>query len=224
MTEKRFRLGADFDGFNNIYDNERTIGCERTIYATKMVKLLNELHEENKELKSKYSEQCIQLDFLKDENRHMKSVLKENKELKSILQDMGLIMSNEEVKNVRDEIASKLIKPLCKGNGFDVDVNTENGFTIIPKEVNNAENKRYDVIYEKEPRGQVVTDNGIPCTARTCCTRLNWLEEENTRLKDKYERKDRQLQRAKKDIRKYTDYFMNELNWDCDRIIKRVFR
>ena len=43
--------------------------------------------------------------------------------------------------------------------------------------------KRYDVIYEKEPRGQVVTDNGIPCTARTCCTRLNRLEEENQQLK-----------------------------------------
>lgn len=47
-----------------------------------------------------------------------------------------------------------------------------------------TENKRYDVIYEKEPRGQVVTDNGIPCTARTCCTRLNWLEEENKELKN----------------------------------------
>ena len=46
-----------------------------------------------------------------------------------------------------------------------------------------TENKRYDVIYEKEPRGQVVTDNGIPCTARTCCTRLNILEEENEQLK-----------------------------------------
>ena len=43
-------------------------------------------------------------------------------------------------------------------------------------------NKRYDVIYEKEPRGQVVTDEGIPCTARTCCTRLNQLEEENKLL------------------------------------------
>lgn len=61
----------------------------------------------------------------------------ENKELKSILQDIGLIMTNEEVKNVRDEISSKLIKPLCEENGFDVDVNTENGFTIIPKGVNN---------------------------------------------------------------------------------------
>ena len=43
--------------------------------------------------------------------------------------------------------------------------------------------QRYDVTYEKEPRGQVVTDNGIPCTARTCCTRLNRLEEENEELK-----------------------------------------
>ena len=46
-----------------------------------------------------------------------------------------------------------------------------------------TENKRYDVIYEKEPKGQVVTDEGIPCTARTCCTRLNCLTEENKELK-----------------------------------------
>ena len=53
-----------------------------------------------------------------------------------------------------------------------------------------TENKRYDVIYEKEPRGQVVTDNGIPCTARTCCTRLNRLEEENKELKAKVDDKE----------------------------------
>jgi len=53
---------------------------------------------------------------------------------------------------------------------------------------------------------------------------LQRVEEENKELKDKYERKDRQLKRTKKDIEKYTDYFMNELNWDCDRIIKEVFR
>ena len=47
------------------------------------------------------------------------------------------------------------------------------------------ENKRYDVIYEKEPRGQVVTIDGVPCTARTCCTRLNRLEEENKELKER---------------------------------------
>ena len=43
--------------------------------------------------------------------------------------------------------------------------------------------KRYDVINMAEPRGQSVTDNGIPCTARTCCTRLNRLTEENEQLK-----------------------------------------
>ena len=56
-----------------------------------------------------------------------------------------------------------------------------------------TENKRYDVIYEKEPRGQMVTDNGILCTARTCCTRLNWLEEENKRLKERNNRQAKQL-------------------------------
>ena len=56
------------------------------------------------------------------------------------------------------------------------------------------------------------------------CDLMNELNNENTILKEKYERKDRQLQRAKKDTRKYTDYFMNELNWDCDRIIEEVFR
>ena len=60
--------------------------------------------------------------------------------------------------------------------------------------------------------------------AKSLIDELNELAEENQLLKDKYERKDRQLQRAKKDVRKYTDYFMNELNWDCDRIIKEVFR
>lgn len=53
---------------------------------------------------------------------------------------------------------------------------------------------------------------------------LNEQHETIQRLKDQYERKDRQLKRTKKDIQKYTDYFMNELEWDCDRIIKEVFR
>ena len=63
------------------------------------------------------------------------------------------------------------------------------------------------------------------------CILLNELNDENEQLKRKnkflknqYERKDRQLHRTKKDIEKYTDYFMNELNWDCERIIKEVFK
>ena len=92
MTEKRFRLGADFDGFNNIYDNERTIGCERTIYATKMVKLLNELYEENQRLKQ-YTKQVLQnhLDGWKgvynpiDENEVVEINI-----VKSIAEDLGV--------------------------------------------------------------------------------------------------------------------------------------
>ena len=43
---------------------------------------MNELNDENKELKEQLSEQGTQLDFLQDENRHMRTVLEENKELK----------------------------------------------------------------------------------------------------------------------------------------------
>jgi hypothetical protein len=43
--------------------------------------------------------------------------------------------------------------------------------------------KRYDVIDKEEPRGQSVTYDGIPCTARHCCTNLNRLTEENEQLK-----------------------------------------
>lgn len=51
--------------------------------------------------------------------------------------------------------------------------------------------KQYDVIYEKEPRGQIVTDDGIPCTARTCCTRLNRLTEENKELQEQVQEQER---------------------------------
>ena len=54
--------------------------------------------------------------------------------------------------------------------------------------------------------------------------KIEQLRKENQTFQDQYERKDRQLKRTKKDIEKYTDYFMNELNWDCDRIIKEVFK
>ena len=46
-----------------------------------------------------------------------------------------------------------------------------------------TEKQLYNVINEAEPRGQSVTYEGIPCTARTCVTRLNRLTEENEQLK-----------------------------------------
>ena len=48
--------------------------------------------------------------------------------------------------------------------------------------------KRYDVIDKEEPRGQSVTYDGIPCTARHCCTNLNRLTEENEQLKKELQR------------------------------------
>lgn len=79
--------------------------------------------------------------------------------------------------------------------------------------------------------GDYSIDNTIQFVIETVEFKLNQLEDENEQLKRKnkflknqYERKDRQLHRTKKDIEKYTDYFMNELNWDCDRIIKEVFK
>ena len=42
---------------------------------------------------------------------------------------------------------------------------------------------RYTIIDEEEPRKQSVAYEGIPCTARTCVTRLNHLTRENKQLK-----------------------------------------
>lgn len=50
-----------------------------------------------------------------------------------------------------------------------------------------TEKPLYDVIDKAEPRGQSVTYEGIPCTARTCVTRLNRLTEENEQLKKREE-------------------------------------
>ena len=42
---------------------------------------------------------------------------------------------------------------------------------------------KWDIIDKEEPRKQSVTMNGIPCTARHCCTYLNRLTKENEELK-----------------------------------------
>ena len=60
--------------------------------------------------------------------------------------------------------------------------------------------KRYDVIDKEEPRGQSVTYNGIPCTARHCCTNLNKLTEENEQLKSKNRGLQSELQIFKEDV------------------------
>ena len=104
MSEKRFTLMSVVNFDYGINDNDKPIGSLANICD-----LLNGLHEENKQLK------------------------KENQEYKSILQDIGMLMSDDGVKNIRNEMANKFLKPLFKSNGFDVDIDCTNGFTIIPK-------------------------------------------------------------------------------------------
>jgi hypothetical protein len=52
-----------------------------------LIKLLNELHEENIELH-------IQNDFLKDENQHMRDLVNENKQLKKQLESEHTMLDN----------------------------------------------------------------------------------------------------------------------------------
>ena len=43
-------------------------------------------------------------------------------------------------------------------------------------------NDKYTVINKKEPRGQSIAENGIPCTAILCATQLNRLSQNNEKL------------------------------------------
>ena len=90
MTEKRF-----------------TINDCRVLSDEQVLKILNQLTEENEQLKSKYSEQCIQLDFLKDENQHMRDLVNENRQLKK---------ENKELQSDRDYWKT-LAQSLARTNG-----------------------------------------------------------------------------------------------------------
>ena len=133
MTEKQYGLIPNWCIYENID------GIEKWLKLDEVCNLLNELHEENENLKQANSqlakvnrEGVKKVQKLAKENEELKQ---QNQQYKALLQDMGLLMSNKEVKDIRNNIADKLIKPLLKENGFDVDVDTTDGFNIIPKEV-----------------------------------------------------------------------------------------
>lgn len=124
MTEKKYRVHDwvkfQYSEIGEYIDENHT---DRPLRNDIIVDLLNELDTQCSQLE-KNNEQ------LKKENEQLK---KENHELKAILQDMGMLMSDEEIVNIRNEIADKFLKPLLNDNGFNVDVDTSNGFTIIPR-------------------------------------------------------------------------------------------
>lgn len=112
MTEKRFKHNGSL-----IFENGKVLN------TLEVVDLLNTFNDENEQLKH---DATVLIQANQDYRR-------ENEKLKLLLQDMGLLMSDKEVVDIRNDIADKLIKPLLKGNGFDVDVDTNDGFVIIPK-------------------------------------------------------------------------------------------
>lgn len=106
MTEKRFTHKKWYNE-GQLFDGEDPFAIV-DVYnqADKICDKLNELHEENQEL--------LQLKYL--------------------LQDVGIIPKENDILKIRKEIASKFLKPLFINNGYDVDINVEDGFTISPKE------------------------------------------------------------------------------------------
>lgn len=70
-------------------------------------------------------------------------------------------------------------------------------------------NDKYTVINRKEPRGQSVAENGIPCTARHCVTQLNRLFRDNEKLELKIVRLESKL-KAIEFVLKYDDRKLNK--------------
>lgn len=85
MTKKRFTLTFDDKIVDNLTGIIHDVHSGYDV-AMDLSGLLNELNDENEQLQHIVGEQGVQLDFLKDENQHMRSVLEENKELKQQIQ------------------------------------------------------------------------------------------------------------------------------------------
>lgn len=76
--------GVDKPTKQEVEDKEYLIVCDvfPKSVADKLCERLNRYEQENKQFKEQIAEQGTQLDFLKDENKHMRAVLEENKKLK----------------------------------------------------------------------------------------------------------------------------------------------
>ena len=128
MKDKRFVVRKSGDGLfyaDGDYSIDNT-----TQFVIEIVEYkLNELYED---MQHELSVSKALRDVVKELEKQNKLLKQENQEYKAILQDIGLLRSDEEVICIRNEIADKLIKPLFESEGFDVDIDTADGFTIIP--------------------------------------------------------------------------------------------
>ena len=110
MTEnKRFTIKPQDDLFGVVdnYSADKVCvinGIRTEIEAKWLCKDMNTLNDENEQLKQQLSEQGTQIDFLKDENKHMRKVLEENKELKQNLKQIqDSLWTTEYIKKLEKE-------------------------------------------------------------------------------------------------------------------------
>ena len=78
---------------------------------------------------------CANLEVVSYICKQWNKLYDENQEYKKILQELGLLHSDEEVLKIREELSSKLFQPLFKSEGIDVDIDITNGFNITPKDI-----------------------------------------------------------------------------------------
>lgn len=109
MTENRRYFSIDYDEEYYIFDSNK-ISKEKVLEKAEysyvfgdslMENEVLDLLNENEQLKQQISEQAIQLDYLKDENRHMSEVLDENKQLKQQLHNF-VQLANENDKTLNE--------------------------------------------------------------------------------------------------------------------------
>lgn len=102
MTEKE-RVTVDFDSESYYLDGEFWVSWDHygEDMADNINNLLNKQDERIKQHEELISEQAIQLDYLKDENRHMSEVLDENKQLKQQLHNF-VQLANENDKTLNE--------------------------------------------------------------------------------------------------------------------------
>lgn len=92
MTEKDLNIKVRDDGVYILETENYRFHLDEKTHIEKIGKLINE----NEQLKQQLSEQGTQIDFLKDENTHMRNVLNENKQLKEKIKDLE--KKNEQLK------------------------------------------------------------------------------------------------------------------------------
>lgn len=76
---------------------------------------------------------CYDLEVVSYICKEWNRLYDENMAYKKILQDLGLLRSDEEVLKIREALSEKLFKPLFENEGIDVDIDITNGFEITPK-------------------------------------------------------------------------------------------